>query len=39
MLIISCSWVVKGHKNLTRQANRAVGLLKDIGILQDKQIV
>ena len=31
--------VVKGYKNLTRQANRVVGLLKDIGILQDKQIV
>ena len=31
--------VVKGYNNLTIQANRVVGLLKDIGILQDKQIV
>ena len=31
--------VVKGYKNLTRQANNVVWLLKDIRILQDKQIV
>ena len=31
--------VVKGYNNLTRQTNRVVGLLNDIRILQDKQIV
>jgi len=31
--------VVKGYKNLTRQANRVVGLINDIRILQDKLIV